>query len=444
MPLQKGSSDKTVSENIKRLMDEGYPQDQAIAIAMREAGRSKKKNAADTVPDVLEGQNVSPGATTTYAPALPDNKKRKQMRYAEDDFVVDPHVAIFDAHDGNEEGYDINFDANVLKTICANTNKRINDTGDMSPIYAGHIEDELPESEQGELLGFATNFHMGTIGDVDPRPCIFADFKWLKTKYEKAKEYPRRSIELWLDDMVVDCVASLKRRPQRNLGLLFKKNNSKAKYRRILEKEHMGEIHTPDTALPEPQAPNDWTKLVRDEVVKYVGEYMKANFPVDMEKEEEEEEENESEVESVNIEVEQGEDEEEEEGEMEPAKLKAQRNQSRRNYKKLLTAHKALEDKVLKLEKAARLAERKADLLELEASGIAFDIGEELSYVEDLDAVKYQKYLGKIKKNFMKAPIGVKIEQAKVEAPGIATPDSVYTKLKTAKLHTHDLISKKE
>jgi hypothetical protein len=442
MPLKKGSSDKTISENIRMLINEGYSREQAAAIAYKEAGRSR--NAADTVPDVLEGQNVSPAATTTFVPSLPDSKKRKKMRYAEEDFVVDPHVAVFDAHDGNEEGYDINFDEKILKEICLNTNKRIIDTGDMSPIYAGHIEDDLPEDEQGELLGFATNFHMGTIGDVDPRPCIFADFKWLKTKYERAKEYPRRSIELWLDDMVVDCVAGLKRRPQRNLGLLFEKNNSKAKYRRIclFEKDtHMGEIHVPDTALPEPQAPNDWTKLVRDEVVKYVGEYMKANFPVDMEKEEGEEEE-ESEVESVNIEVEQG--EEEEEGEMEPAKLKAQRNQSRRNYAKLLTAHKALEDKVLKLEKAARLAERKADLLELEASGIAFDIGEELSYVEDLDVVKYQKYLGKIKKNFMKAPIGVKIEQAKVEAPGIATPDSVYTKLKTAKLNTHDLISKKE
>lgn len=43
MPLAKGKSKKTVSSNIKKLMGEGYPQKQAIAISMSEAGMSKKK-----------------------------------------------------------------------------------------------------------------------------------------------------------------------------------------------------------------------------------------------------------------------------------------------------------------------------------------------------------------------------------------------------------------
>lgn len=42
MPLYKGSSNAVVSANISKLTREGYKHDQAIAIALHTAGKSKK------------------------------------------------------------------------------------------------------------------------------------------------------------------------------------------------------------------------------------------------------------------------------------------------------------------------------------------------------------------------------------------------------------------
>jgi len=43
MPLKKGKSRKVISENISELRHSGRPEKQSIAIAMSEAGLSKKK-----------------------------------------------------------------------------------------------------------------------------------------------------------------------------------------------------------------------------------------------------------------------------------------------------------------------------------------------------------------------------------------------------------------
>ena len=43
MPLKKGKSKKAISANIRTMRHEGKPMDQAVAIAMHMAGKSKKR-----------------------------------------------------------------------------------------------------------------------------------------------------------------------------------------------------------------------------------------------------------------------------------------------------------------------------------------------------------------------------------------------------------------
>jgi hypothetical protein len=43
MPLKRGKSKKTISSNIRELRRSGRPQKQSIAIAMRKAGKRKKR-----------------------------------------------------------------------------------------------------------------------------------------------------------------------------------------------------------------------------------------------------------------------------------------------------------------------------------------------------------------------------------------------------------------
>jgi hypothetical protein len=85
MPLKQGSSREVVSQNIKTEMAHGKPQEQAVAIALKEAGLSNQDEPKGGIVDATEAPIVMPAvpvllnenaqlhpdASTPPEPALP-------------------------------------------------------------------------------------------------------------------------------------------------------------------------------------------------------------------------------------------------------------------------------------------------------------------------------------------------------------------------------------
>lgn len=207
-------------------------------------------------------------------------------------YVRVPDVAVFDEH---EEVYHVDaegnpcrkgapgarrrvrrFDKAALAKIAARCNER-DRTGSLSPLTFGHTVSGGPEESQPEPRGYATRYRVRYDPDLE-RHVISADFYVRKDQFDKAKTYPRVSIELWPDHGVIDPIALLRRTPQRDLGqwhydragrpvLRYQMESTMANPRRYeAEEDLFDDVPADEPAHAEP----DGDEMSDDEVEQYM------------------------------------------------------------------------------------------------------------------------------------------------------------------------------
>jgi hypothetical protein len=131
-------------------------------------------------------------------------------------------VAILDEHElkddrGKVLGY---LSASCLQRIADNHNRLFDETGDEIPLVIGHTDDDSPEKEQPEVVGFASKFQVKKFFNTKKK-ALYCTWKIYKDKLHLLRKFPRRSVELWLDRWEVDPISLLgATTPDRRLGLV--------------------------------------------------------------------------------------------------------------------------------------------------------------------------------------------------------------------------------
>lgn len=194
-----------------------------------------------------KNEQPQPGEIDTEVMHFRDGPPRKQYRVVQD-------VPVFAEHymepDGEDPGEYLGPDK--LQVIAQNNNRRVEETGDATPITIGHTKDGLDENKQPKVVGFATNFRVHQLLNTN-KQAIHADFHLMVDMLDEIKNYQRRSVEYWPKRMEIDPIALLgATTPEQDLGLLqLERPGKPRRYRRIYEEPEMAEKVKKNEAMPD-------------------------------------------------------------------------------------------------------------------------------------------------------------------------------------------------
>jgi len=335
-----------------------------------------------------------------------------------EDMIVKHHVPILDEHElkDNKGNVVIRLDKDKLQEIVNTNNTRMSNTGDEIPLVIGHTKDDAPESEQPEIVGYATNLKVEPFFKTG-RKCITATFKFFKNTVDKVRNFPRRSIELWLSDYKIDPISLLgATTPERDLGLLRLSKNGVKKYQRTMEMDNKQEIV--DAVLNALQQTDVWQFLTQlaAQSGQDAGVPTEGEMPPDAGAMPPEGAPPEGAMPPEAMPPEAGAEEmpmdegaplsEESAEEEQPVQASRGKRYDRIKLSRMEQENQVLHKEINTLKLKFQRAEREKDLIELEAEGYMLDRGEELELVSGMPDTKYKSHLQIIRKRYQKAPLG--------------------------------------
>jgi len=155
-----------------------------------------------------------------------------------------------------------------LEAMARNGNRRAM-AGDLRSAQLGHAPlTEVPEGEMPKAVGFVANY---AVGELAGRPCLFGDLAIATQHYAEASSYPRLSIErVGFDDpgrTTVSAVALIRRRPERDLGVVAYSATGPAELTRVHYSRDVGSA--PFVAIRE--APAERTRRERQAKIDAIG-----------------------------------------------------------------------------------------------------------------------------------------------------------------------------
>lgn len=338
-------------------------------------------------------------------------------------FVIKHDVPILDEHDlvDNDNNVVFSLTPKILQQIAENNNRRVDETGDETPIIVGHTKDEAAEDAQPEIVGWARHFTVKRLFNTG-RKAIFCTARFLKDKLDLVKKFPRRSVELWLKKMLIDPIALLgPTTPERDLGLL-KFSMGEQKYSPIFPEEESMDKNELVQAVLEALKQTDVWQFMESKMSEEQGQQgaqepsdampVQGNdaapppdadgLPEDQSPVEEQEPKRYSGVASgSNTSVSND--------------IKELKDQNRKLQAALAQNNKDMHKFHMKFQR-----ERRAnDLLKLESEeGLLFDKDEEIEQLAELPEEQYQKRLDVMRKRYQRVPTGVQVMHTATRSPG--------------------------